>query len=175
MPPEMLVVPGGVTGLGFPHTTGSPTLRSTAISSTGTRSQTRSVQDSSLMREVTSRREFWTEPFVKEGREIPWDEAVALLSRRNRTPRPSRHGRWAVTRTARRSIPSPASAGTRRRRTRGSWARPAHGVPLDACVAISGPPRSDRRRKQLPRRGDPTDWTSVAPSAASARLTWLAT
>jgi len=77
VPPEMLVIPGEETYLGFP-VGDAPAVR---------------LDDYLIDRhEVTNeeykkfvdeggyrKREFWTQPFVRDGRTIPWEEAVALF------------------------------------------------------------------------------------------------
>jgi formylglycine-generating enzyme required for sulfatase activity/dienelactone hydrolase len=77
VPPEMVVVPGGTVGLGHPLTQ-APAAK---------------VDDFLIDRhEVTNeeykmfveaggyqKREFWKQPFVRDGRTIPWEDAVDLF------------------------------------------------------------------------------------------------
>jgi serine/threonine protein kinase len=91
VPPEMVVVPGGWVGLGYPLASAPPAK----------------VDDFLIDRhEVTNEeykkfveaggyqnREFWKQPFARDGRAIPWDQAIALFH--DATGRPGPAG-WEV-------------------------------------------------------------------------------
>jgi eukaryotic-like serine/threonine-protein kinase len=84
VPPEMLVVQGGATGLGFPHQL-APTANVGDFlidQHEVTNEQFKKFVDAGGY----TTREFWAERFVKDGRDIPWEQAVALF--RDATARP---------------------------------------------------------------------------------------
>ncbi len=135
VPPEMVVVAGARVGLAFPLTA-SP--------------RESQIDDFLIDRhEVTNeeykkfvdaggyqKREFWKQPFVKDGRTVPWEEAVALFHDADRTARSRDVGSGRLSKGAR------EVSGRRSQLVRGSGVRgvrgqePSHRVPLDACVAI---------------------------------------
>jgi serine/threonine protein kinase/formylglycine-generating enzyme required for sulfatase activity/dienelactone hydrolase len=87
VPPDMVSVPGGATWLGYPF--GNAPIAQ--------------IEDYLIDRhEVTNeqyklfvdaggyqKREFWKEPFVRDGRTIPWEEAVAVFRDATGRPGPS--------------------------------------------------------------------------------------
>jgi len=84
VPPEMVVVQGGSTRLGFPH------AQVPAVQVDDFLIDRHEVTNEEFKKFVDAggydRREFWTEPFLKDGREIPWQQAVGLF--RDATGRP---------------------------------------------------------------------------------------
>jgi formylglycine-generating enzyme required for sulfatase activity/dienelactone hydrolase len=87
VPSEMVPVPGGETGLGWPvGQAPSAELDDFLI-------DRHEVTNGDYRKFVEAggyrKRDFWKEPFVKDGREIPWEEAVALLVDGTGRPGPS--------------------------------------------------------------------------------------
>jgi dienelactone hydrolase len=84
VPPDMLVVQAGATGLGFPH------AQAPGVRVDGFLIDRHEVTNEEYRKFVVAggyhRREFWTERFVRDGREIPWEEAVGVF--RDATGRP---------------------------------------------------------------------------------------
>jgi serine/threonine protein kinase/formylglycine-generating enzyme required for sulfatase activity/dienelactone hydrolase len=83
VPPEMVVVPGGWVSLTYPITTPGVKLDDFLI-------DRNEVTNEEYKRFVDAggyqKREFWKQPFVKDGHAISWQEAVALF--RDATGRP---------------------------------------------------------------------------------------
>jgi eukaryotic-like serine/threonine-protein kinase len=83
VPPEMVVVPGGSVSLTYPITTGEVKIDDFLI-------DRNEVTNAEYKRFVDAggyqKREFWKQPFVKDGHAISWQEAVALF--RDATGRP---------------------------------------------------------------------------------------
>ena len=82
------------------------------------------------------KREFWKQPFVKGGRTVPWEEAVALFHDATGRPGPAT---WEVGELSQgaREISGRRSQLVRGGGVRGvRWQEPSHGIPLDASVAI---------------------------------------
>jgi eukaryotic-like serine/threonine-protein kinase len=77
VPPEMLVVPGVETGLGYPVGE-APIVRLDDYLI-----DRHEVMNEEYKRFVDAggyqKREFWKQPFVRDGRAIPWEKAVALF------------------------------------------------------------------------------------------------
>ena len=117
--------------------------------------------------------ELWVEPFVKDGRTVGFEAAMALF--RDSTGRPG-PATWELGRFPKgRGPPS----GGRRQLVRGGRVRPvrgqepAHDLPLE-CRRPDACQPADRAGQQLPRLEHVARWV-VAARAASARRTWRAT
>ncbi len=84
VPPEMVVVPGGTIGLAFPLAQAPPAQIDDFLI------DRHEVTNEEYKKFVDAggywKREFWKPPFVRDGRTIPWEEAVALF--RDATGRP---------------------------------------------------------------------------------------
>jgi dienelactone hydrolase len=77
VPAEMVVVPGGETGLAHPY-------REAPVAQLGDFLIDRSEVTNEEYKEFVDaggyeKRDFWKEPFVKDGRAMPWEEAMALF------------------------------------------------------------------------------------------------
>ena len=82
-------VPAGmvrVAGRTLPRSATILPSSSTTSGSTGTRSRTGPTR-SSWTRAAIGKRDYWKQPFVKDGRTLSWEEAMALLPRRHRPAR----------------------------------------------------------------------------------------
>jgi serine/threonine protein kinase/formylglycine-generating enzyme required for sulfatase activity/dienelactone hydrolase len=84
VPPEMVVVPGGTVGLAF------PLAQAPAAQVDDFLIDRHEVTNEEFMKFVDAggygKREFWKQPFKRDGRTVPWEEAVALF--RDATGRP---------------------------------------------------------------------------------------
>jgi serine/threonine protein kinase/dienelactone hydrolase len=84
VPPEMVAVPGAIVGLAFPlsQAPAAPVDDFLVNRHEVTNAEYKKFVDAGGYR----KREFWKHPFVRDGRPIPWEEAVALF--RDATGRP---------------------------------------------------------------------------------------
>jgi formylglycine-generating enzyme required for sulfatase activity/dienelactone hydrolase len=84
VPPEMVVVPGGTVGLAF------PLAQAPAAQVDDFLIDRHEVTNEEFKKFVDAggygKREFWKQPFKRDGRTVPWEEAVALF--RDATGRP---------------------------------------------------------------------------------------
>jgi formylglycine-generating enzyme required for sulfatase activity len=87
VPPEMLVVPGGETGLGYPYLE-APSLRLDDFLL-----DRHEVTNEEYQRFVDAggyqKRELWKEPFLRDGREVSWEEAMEVFVDATGRPGPS--------------------------------------------------------------------------------------
>ncbi len=77
VPPEMIVVPGGATSLGYPYEQGPAVQVDDFLIDRHevTNEEYKKFVDAGAYR----KREFWKQPFVRDGRTVPWEDAVALF------------------------------------------------------------------------------------------------
>lgn len=76
VPPEMVIVPGGEARLGAPFVAPPVVLDDYLIDRHEvTNEEYKKFVDTGGYR----RREFWKEPFIRDGRELPWEEAMAVF------------------------------------------------------------------------------------------------
>ena len=120
VPPEMVVVPGGRVGLAYPlaHAPAAQVDDFLIDRHEVTNEEYKKFVDAGGYQ----KREFWKQPFVRDGRTVPWEDAVALFHDATGRPGPAT---WEVGDYPKgtRNIRSPESVGTRQRPTRSSRAR----------------------------------------------------
>ena len=87
VPPEMVVVPGGGTGLGYPF------VAAPSVQISGFLIDRHEVTNEEYKKFVDAggyqRRESWKQPFVRDGRTVPWEEAIALFHDTTGRPGPA--------------------------------------------------------------------------------------
>jgi formylglycine-generating enzyme required for sulfatase activity len=119
------------------------------------------------------KREYWKHPFVRDGRELSW--AQALEGFRDTTAGPDRRaGSWGTIQREKRIFRSPASAGTKRQRMPSSSGRRCRRFIIGGTLPDSAS-ASRSSRSATSAVGNRIQSEPIAPSARTAPSTWRET